>query len=380
MFFAGDLMFWHHAIESVGAGLATVLGNLQVIIVGVVAWLLFGERPSRTTLLARAGRAVWCRADQRGRRGRRVRRDPALGVVLGILTALCYCGLPAGHPASAAAIRGGRPARSRSPRSARRSVAAGAGVVVGDLDLTPGLASLFWLAMLGVTSQSIGYLCISISLPRLPAVITSIILLVQPVLSVGLAMVLLGERPSPAQLVGVALVVGGIALATVPLARMRDAWRRRPERAAATSHRGGRARLDRTWTSPDPASRRSAAGRGCCSPSSIGVAVIGIVLIVAVARTWTRRTTALPAGERHRSRVAAAGGTRAQHRGLGNRAAVVASPPAFRMCRRHRDRRPRPGRRRVRVWPGRHPAGGASGPRSSSAARPTGYGLETLAV
>ena len=47
VFFAGDLTFWHHAIEYVGAGLATVLGNLQVIIVGFFAWLLLGERPSR---------------------------------------------------------------------------------------------------------------------------------------------------------------------------------------------------------------------------------------------------------------------------------------------------------------------------------------------
>ena len=52
VFFTGDLMFWHHAIEAVGAGLATVLGNLQVIIVGFFAWLLLGERPSRATLLA----------------------------------------------------------------------------------------------------------------------------------------------------------------------------------------------------------------------------------------------------------------------------------------------------------------------------------------
>ena len=47
VFFAGDLLFWHHAIEAVGAGLATVLGNLQVLVVGVVAWLVLGERPSR---------------------------------------------------------------------------------------------------------------------------------------------------------------------------------------------------------------------------------------------------------------------------------------------------------------------------------------------
>ena len=52
VFFAGDLTFWHHAIEAVGAGLATVLGNLQVLIVGFVAWAIFGERPSRSVLIA----------------------------------------------------------------------------------------------------------------------------------------------------------------------------------------------------------------------------------------------------------------------------------------------------------------------------------------
>jgi drug/metabolite transporter (DMT)-like permease len=97
-----------------------------------------------------------------------------------------------------------------------------AGRAVGDLDLAPPLESLAWLAVLGVTSQSAGYLLISISLPRLPAVTTSIILLAQPVMTVVLSMMLLGEAPSATQLVGVVLVIGGIAIATVPLARLRD--------------------------------------------------------------------------------------------------------------------------------------------------------------
>jgi len=113
-------------------------------------------------------------------------------------------------------------------------VAGAAGLAIGDLDLTPGLASLAWLAVLGVTSQSIGYLCISLALPRLPAVVTSIILLTQPVVTVGLSVVLLGERPSIAQLAGVALVIGGIAVATIPLARLRDGLRGRDEAATAT--------------------------------------------------------------------------------------------------------------------------------------------------
>src|SRR5919112_2719913 len=51
-FFAADLVLWHNAIEQVGAGLATVLGNTQVVLVGVVTWLLLGERPPRSALVA----------------------------------------------------------------------------------------------------------------------------------------------------------------------------------------------------------------------------------------------------------------------------------------------------------------------------------------
>jgi drug/metabolite transporter (DMT)-like permease len=47
VFFAADLVFWAHTINEVGAGIATVLGNLQVVFVAVAAWVLFGERPTR---------------------------------------------------------------------------------------------------------------------------------------------------------------------------------------------------------------------------------------------------------------------------------------------------------------------------------------------
>jgi drug/metabolite transporter (DMT)-like permease len=221
LFFAGDLLFWHHAIEAVGAGLATVLGNLQVIVVGIVAWLLLGERPTRSTLLALPVVLVGVvlisgaiGADAYG-------ADPALGVVLGILTALCYSGY-------LLVIRRGlrdprRPAGPVAVATVFIALAASlVGVVGGDLDLAPPLVSLGWLAVLGVTSQSAGYLLISISLPRLPALITSIILLAQPVMTVILSVLLLGEAPSATQLAGVVLVIGGIAAATVPVARIRD--------------------------------------------------------------------------------------------------------------------------------------------------------------
>ena len=46
VFFAADLILWHHSIDDVGAGLATVLANIQVVVVPLVAWAVLSERPA----------------------------------------------------------------------------------------------------------------------------------------------------------------------------------------------------------------------------------------------------------------------------------------------------------------------------------------------
>src|SRR4029077_10272343 len=51
-FLSVDLVLWNHAIADVGAGIATVLGNLQVLFVALAAWVLLRERPGRRFLLA----------------------------------------------------------------------------------------------------------------------------------------------------------------------------------------------------------------------------------------------------------------------------------------------------------------------------------------
>jgi drug/metabolite transporter (DMT)-like permease len=221
IFFAGDLTFWHHAIEAVGAGLATVLGNLQVLIVGIVAWALLGERPSRATIIALPVVLLGV-ALISGVGGGAFGKDPLLGVVLGIATAFCYAGYLLVIRHGGRDIR--RPAGPVAIATASTAVTAAVfGLVVGDLDPTPEVASLAWLAALGITSQSAGYLLISLSLPRLPAVLTSIILLAQPVATVVLSMLLLSEEPSRTQLAGVVLVIGGIFFATVATGRTRGA-------------------------------------------------------------------------------------------------------------------------------------------------------------
>ena len=221
VFFAGDLLSWHHAVDEVGAGLATVLGNLQVIVVGLVAWLLLKERPPRPVLVALpvvlVGVVLISGVVGTGAYG----VNPSLGVGLGIITAFSYAGYLLVIRRGSSDLR--RPAGPVAiATAATAAVAIVFGVFTHELDPIPSWPSHGWLALLGITSQSIGYLIISISLPRLPAALTSIILLAQPVATVILARILLDEEPSIAQLAGVALVVAGLAVATVPVGRLRD--------------------------------------------------------------------------------------------------------------------------------------------------------------
>ena len=55
---------------------------------------------------------------------------------------------------------------------------------------------------------------ITISLPRLPAASTSLLLMIQPIGSLALAAVIFSESPSGLQLVGVVMVIGAVVFAT----------------------------------------------------------------------------------------------------------------------------------------------------------------------
>jgi drug/metabolite transporter (DMT)-like permease len=221
VFFAGDLLAWHHAVDQVGAGLATLLGNLQVIVVALVAWLVFGERPPRSVLLGLPIVLAGVVLISGVLGGDPYGLNPILGVVLGIVTAISYAGYLLIIRRGSNDLR--RPAGPVAiSTAATAGVAAIVGLTLGGLDPVPSWPSHGWLIAVGITSQSIGYLIISLSLPRLPAALTSIILLAQPVATVVLARVLLEETPSPEQLLGVTLVIAGIAIATVPVGRLRD--------------------------------------------------------------------------------------------------------------------------------------------------------------
>ncbi len=217
-FFALDLMFWHRSIEAVGAGLATVLGNLQVVLVGLAAWLFLGERPGRRLVAVIPVVIVGIVLISGVLEEEAFGEDPVLGVVYGALTAVAYTAFLLILRRGNADLR--RPAGPLFDATAMAAVVAAlGGWALGTLDPTPGWPAQGWLITLALTSQVAGWLLISIGLPRLLAAITSVILTIQPVGAVLLAMALLDETPSMLQLAGVALVLTGVV--TVALGRRR---------------------------------------------------------------------------------------------------------------------------------------------------------------
>lgn len=213
--FAIDLVSWQHAVLLVGAGLATVVANFQVVVVAALSWALFGERPDRRLAagipLVLIGAVLISGVLDREAYG----VDPGLGVAFGLVAAVAYSGF-------LILIRQGNRDGDRTWGSLFDASATAAlvavviGLAVGDLDLTPGLIALGWLLVVALTSQVAGYGLINLSLPRLPAAVTSVLLLAQPVITVVAAAVLLGERPSPPQLLGVAALLVGVVVAAGP--------------------------------------------------------------------------------------------------------------------------------------------------------------------
>jgi drug/metabolite transporter (DMT)-like permease len=213
-FFAADLILWHHAIEQVGAGLATVLGNTQVVLVGLLAWLLLRERPHRSSLTAipivGVGVVLISGALEQGAYG----SNPRLGAVYGVLTAIAYSGFLLSLRQGSSDLR--RPAGPLFTATLAAALGCAAiGAVVGDLDLTPSSSATGWLMLLALSSQVLGWLLIASSLPRLPAVVTSILLTLQPVCSVVFAALILDESPSLLQLAGAACILAGLVTATI---------------------------------------------------------------------------------------------------------------------------------------------------------------------
>ncbi len=219
-----DVLAWHSAIEQIGAGLATLIANSQVVFVSLAAWLFLKERPDNKVLGAipviLLGVALVSGIGQSDPFG----PNPLLGTGLALLAAIFY----------SAFILGYRQANeSQAPPSGPLAeatlglvlVAPFVGAFGSGVDYSPSWPSHGWLLLLAVSSQVFGWMLIGYALPRLPAAETATIILLQPALTLMWAALILEERPSILQFAGAVIVLGGVGFVALTRSRVRLALR-----------------------------------------------------------------------------------------------------------------------------------------------------------
>lgn len=208
---AVDLACWHQSIALVGAGLGTVIANVQVVFIAVAGWLLYNERPTRRTwtlLVAVLGGVALtsglARPDAYG-------DAPVLGVVFGVMAGASYAVYLLMFRA---ANRGGAP--RVGPLLDSTVGMAGGALCVALLDagfsLDPHWPAHGWLLALALVGQVMGWLLIGRALAQLSALETSILLLVQPVFALIWGQLIFSEQLSPVQWGGTVLVLAGVAV------------------------------------------------------------------------------------------------------------------------------------------------------------------------
>ncbi len=206
--FAGDLAVWHLSIHNTSVANATLLPNAAPIVVGLVAWRLFGERPGREFvlgfLLAIVGVSLVVGASFGGS------ERAVFGDALGLTTAVFY----AGYQICVKVGRGNHTTLSVMAVSTTVCCLALLPVALASGDSLWPTSSRGWLTLLGLAwvSHCGGQGLIAWSLAHLPASFSSVALLFQPVAAAFLAWWLLGENLTPTQALGGVVVLAGIVI------------------------------------------------------------------------------------------------------------------------------------------------------------------------
>lgn len=206
LFFALDLGFWNTSLLYTSAANSTLLGNTSTLWVSLGAMLLFHESLKRRfwvgMLLAFVGAVIIV--------GRDAFEHPQLGLgdLLSVLSSLFYAGYLLSTERT-------RRYMSTLPFMWLSSVVAMLFLLAFILVMGLPLAGFSFdtymaLAALGLISHALGWFAINYALGHLPAPLTSVTLLAQPVITALVAVPLLDESLSIYQIGGGLLVLIGI--------------------------------------------------------------------------------------------------------------------------------------------------------------------------
>ena len=218
---APDMLSYHSSMIFIGIGIATLIGNSQVIIVTLASWKLFGEKPTPAILLSLPVVVVGLALISGIADSEPYGEDPVKGVIFGLMAAFFY---------SSFLILFRYSNRELAPSSSvQLDATAGAalgllvlglmplsGYAIEPLDLQPIWPGHGWLIVLALLCQVAGWLAIAHALPRLPAAHVSFAVLLQPVLTLVWGYVILDQDGhSQNQVMGIFLVLAAIIAVTL---------------------------------------------------------------------------------------------------------------------------------------------------------------------
>lgn len=213
--FAIDLAFWHRSILVIGPGLATLLGNLQVFLMALAGLVLHRERLGWRFLtgLAMAFAGLWLLVGQ-GWAG--FASGYRVGVFYGAFTAVCYT-------VYMLCFRHVQRERSSLHSSQLLTISSLLSAIVlaifsvsdGESFAIPDAQTWAALLALGLVGQCLGWVLISRAMPRLPASLVGLLLLLQPVLAFLMDVVLFHRATRPIEWLGLLLSLAGIFIGSL---------------------------------------------------------------------------------------------------------------------------------------------------------------------
>ena len=218
---APDMLVYHSAMIFIGIGIATLIGNSQVIIVTLASWKLFGEKPNPAIIISLPVVMIGLTLISGITDSDPYGEDPVKGVIFGIMGAFFY---------SFFLIMFRYANKELAPvSSVQFDATAGAAlgllvlgllplssVAIEPLNIQPTWPGHGWLMLLALVSQVVGWLAIAYALPRLPAAHTSFAILLQPVLTLIWGYLILHQDGySQNQAIGIFLVLAAITSVTI---------------------------------------------------------------------------------------------------------------------------------------------------------------------
>lgn len=221
-FFAGDLSVWHSSIVLTSVANATLLANLAPLFVTLAAWLIWRKKPTLLFLggLATALTGTLMLLGGDFVQGASHSNTALLGDILGVVTAMFY----AAYQLTVTKLRG-----NVSTAQIMAVSSAVTAVLLLPLAWWSGetflpVSTMGWAKLVGLAliSHVAGQSLIAYAMAHLPATLSSVGLLLQPVMAGLFAWILLGETLTAFAIAGAVLVLIGIRVATLAESRKQN--------------------------------------------------------------------------------------------------------------------------------------------------------------